>query len=188
MRYILLLLFFSGFHFAGAQDRFARTEIGFSIAIPVINERMPEGRYQPFLLKGIIGWQMGRTENIAEKNGHLIFYLEPQINPAFISGKLNDLEFGCNFGFRYELELNDKNRLYWAIGTGPHFVSVETSMQANGYIFSDNFMMGWYRQIGDNLYSNLHYRFRHISNAGLQKPNKGIDNHFIGFGLSRRFN
>jgi len=168
------------------NTRFSRHEIGLSIAIPFIYEKMPEGYYQPILLKGQFGWNLGRTENIANKTGHLIGYLEPQFNPVFVSGKLKDIEFGCNFGFRYEKELGDLDRLYWAIGTGPHFITVRTSMQARGYIFSDNFIMGWYHQMGDGPYqTNLQYRFRHISNAGFMKPNKGIDNSFVVLGVSR---
>jgi len=184
--FLVVLFTCISFGVNGQNERFARHEIGFSIAIPFIYEKMPEGFYQPWLLKGQFGWFLGRTENIANKTGHLIGYLEPQFNPVFISGKFSDIEFGCNFGFRYEKELGDFNRLYWAIGTGPHYITVHTDMQARGYIFSDNFIMGWYHQLGDGPYqTNIQYRFRHISNAGLMRPNKGIDNHFLVLGLSR---
>lgn len=177
-----LLVFNKSF---GQNERFAKHEIGVSLSIPFVYEKNSEGLYQPFLIKGLFGWHLGKTENIADKTGHFIGYLEPQINPVFVSGKLSELEFGCNFGFRFEQEIGEKNRLYWAIGTGPHFITQESRQQHPGYIFSDNFIFGWYRQLKGDYYSNLQYRFRHISNAGIYEPNLGIDNSFIGLGVSK---
>lgn len=169
----------------GQSERFRKHEIGLSVSIPFIYEKNSEGLYQPFLIKGLLGWNLGKTENIDAKTGHFIAYLEPQINPVFVSGKLSEFEFGCNFGFRFEKEIGEKNIIYWAVGTGPHFITQESRQQHPGYIFSDNFIFGWYRQLHGDYYSNLQYRFRHISNAGIYAPNLGIDNSFVGLGVSK---
>ena len=166
-------------------QRWKQHEVGFTVSISFINERFGDNYYQPILLKGLWGWHLGKTANIQDRSGHFIGYLEPQINPVFISGKLQELEFGCNFGLRYEQEINAANRLYAAIGTGPHYITAETGKQHRGYLFSDNFIAGWYHQIHGPIYSNVQYHFRHISNANLMKPNQGLDNHLITLGVSR---
>ncbi|MGB0431567.1 MAG: acyloxyacyl hydrolase [Bacteroidia bacterium] len=181
-------LLFTAAAFGQDNTRFAQHEVGIKLSFSFINEKMPEGYYQPVLLQGYFGWHLGLTENIANKNGHFIAYLEPQINPVFVSGELTDIEFGCNFGARYDLELSKTNRLYWAIGTGPHYVTVDTKMQHRGYIFSDNFIMGWQHQWEGPIYSTVQYHFRHISNANLMRPNKGLDNHFLTLGISKIIN
>lgn len=185
---VYLICLFSLFAYSGlAQEnqRLARQEVGFKLSISFINENMAEGYYQPILLSGYFGWNLGKTENIENKKGHFIGYLEPQFNPVFISGKLNDIEFGCNFGLRYELETSPNTRLYWAIGTGPHYITVNSSKQHKGYIFSDNFIMGFQQKLYGPIYGTAQYHFRHISNAGLMKPNQGLDNHFFTLGVSK---
>lgn len=172
---------------AQERERFAQHEVGIKLSFSFIQEKLPsdEGYYQPILLQGYFGWHLGKTENIANKNGHFIAYLEPQFNPVFISGQFSDIEFGCNFGARYDLELGLNNRLFWAIGTGPHYITVETAKQHRGYIFSDNFIMGWQHRWEGQMYSTVQYHFRHISNANLMRPNQGLDNHFLTLGISK---
>ncbi|MCB0739037.1 MAG: acyloxyacyl hydrolase [Bacteroidetes bacterium] len=180
---LFLLIAFTCF---AQRERWQQHEVGFTISISFINEKLSEGTYyQPVLLKGLYGWHMGKTANIDNRNGHFIGYLEPQINPVFVSGQLIDLEFGCNFGIRYEHQINMANKLYAAIGTGPHYTTIDTKKQHRGYLFSDNFIAGWYHQLHGPIYSNVQYHFRHISNANLMKPNQGIDNHFVTLGVSR---
>ncbi len=172
---------------AQEKERFAQHEVGVKLSFSFINEKMPEGYYQPILLQGYFGWHLGTTKNIADKKGHFIGYLEPQLNPVFVSGQLTDIEFGCNFGAKYDLEISKLNRMYWAIGTGPHYITVNTTMQHRGYIFSDNFVMGWQHNWGGPVYSTVQYHFRHISNASIMRPNKGLDNHFLTLGISKVF-
>ncbi|MBI1184836.1 hypothetical protein GC194_11215 [bacterium] len=168
------------------NTRFSQHEIGFTLSISIISEKMPDGSiYQPLLLKGFWGWNLGKKENIANKTGHFLTYIEPQINPVFVSGLIKQLEFGCNFGFRYEHEFGKNNRLYWGIGTGPHYITMDSRKQHKGYIFSDNFVMGWQHRLYGPIYTNLQYHFRHISNAGIMHPNQGIDNHFVTVGVSK---
>jgi hypothetical protein len=79
----------------------------------------------------------------------------------------------------------DRLSLYAAIGSGPHYITVETDRQARGFIFSDNFELGSaYNFERINTAFLLKFRFRHISNAGLKEPNGGIDNFFVIAGLS----
>lgn len=155
----------------------------FSIGWPVVNERLTEGvRYQPyqFLYAAPVsswGKKTGREWEI---------FLEPQLVLALFNppGKTN-AEFGVNTGIALQQRLSDRFRLRAAIGTGPHFITVETRQQARGFIFSDNFSLGIIGKprVSDRLAGHLTARFRHISNANLFLPNKGIDTWFLLAGV-----
>lgn len=178
---IVLINLFCGFAFSQKGTQYKQMSIGVAFS----NEQMPEGVYQPLLCMYDFGWNLRKAEHHAKK-GAFYWYFEPQFNPVFISGNLNDLEFGLNGGFKYFHDLGAKSKFYIGIGSGPHFITVQTRMQADGYIFSDNFFTGINLPVGEKHYLNLQYRFRHISNAGFQKPNKGLDNHFLVIGLGKR--
>ena len=70
-----------------------------------------------------------------------------------------------------------------AIGTGPHYLSLESDIQAKGFIFSDNFEVAFYQKLKSRLGFSIKMRFRHLSNAGLKEPNIGIDNFFLMLGV-----
>ncbi len=157
---------------------------GINTGFPFISEQLPEDvYYNPVLLMGFYNIplkQVSGTHNFSVG-------IEPQFNPVFLDNSLTDIEFGCNVGIYYLRLLNNNSQLYAAIGSGPHFVTVDTRMQAKGFIFSDNFMAGIKKNISKNnmkpMYVNIQLRFRHISNANFMKPNIGIDGFFavIGF-------
>ncbi len=137
------------------------------------------------------------------KKQFLSLILEPQFNfniskpindrpsnnvvPDETSSRANqrilDIEFGVNVGLRYDYKIFKRQFIYCAVGTGPHYISLKTKMQARGFIFSDNFVFGTYRQL-EKIKLNLQVRYRHMSNASLMHPNKGIDNFFILAGAS----
>ena len=98
-----------------------------------------------------------------------------------------DYEFGFNAGLRYHLGLTPFLELNAAIGSGPHFISVQTRRQADGFIFSDNMEIGFTYFMPVRTTINVKARFRHISNAGLQAPNGGIDNLFVVIGIGTTF-
>ncbi len=162
-------------------------EYGFAAGYSFIGEKMPEGNYQPILLMGSLVWNLfGDDIEAGVDNTGLQFYAEPQLNPAFVQQRVSAIEFGVNFGLRLERALNASSSVYAAVGVGPHFINVETTMQARGFIFSDNFAVGLLHELLPGSRLNVQYRFRHISNASLRKPNLGIDNHFLSIGLAIR--
>ncbi|HUR30281.1 MAG TPA: acyloxyacyl hydrolase, partial [Saprospiraceae bacterium] len=70
----------------------------------------------------------------------------------------------------------------------PHYINTVTERQAQGFIFSDNLTFGLRKQLPsrkNNYELNIQYRFRHISNAGLSYPNKGINNGFLILGITK---
>jgi hypothetical protein len=142
-----------------------------------------EGDYQPVLLIWHLGVDLKRFFAVLEKlRGSLSFYLEPQINP--VVNPESDIECGIGLGFEYMYPFTDKFSLYIMGGIGPHYISVVTRDQANRFIFSDTAGAGLYYFITKDSAINLGYRFRHMSNAGLEHPNAGIETHFGTIGYS----
>lgn len=115
------------------------------------------------------------------------FYYEPQLNPIIFKKKLK-IEFGVNAGLSFYRKLGHGINGFISCGTGPHYINTATERQAQGFIFSDNLIIGLRKQLPsrNNSYEfTIQYRFRHISNAGLSYPNQGINNGFLIFGITK---
>ncbi len=86
-------------------------------------------------------------------------------------------EFGLNIGFSARKSFQrDNMALYLLIGFGPHYVSGVPKRQAKGFIFSDNIVAGADLKMTDRLRFDMAGGIRHISNAGLKRPNGGVNN------------
>lgn len=157
---------------------------GIFVGIPFAYEHLPEGRkYKPFQLMFYYNF----TNLLKGKKNDLFVYFEPQLVWVHFSPKTKkEWEFGANLGLEYRLNFSGQTALTAAIGSGPHYVSVETKQQAKGFIFSDNFTLGLRQAVGHSG-TDLHLRcrFRHISNANLMKPNRGIDTWFVLLGATK---
>jgi hypothetical protein len=161
------------------------TEVGFKIGVNFYSIELPEGQhYKPLLLMGNFGWELTKKE----KKGKWWVMFEPQINPVFLDNKLKELEFGINVAIRYKYKIGENSFFYSQLGSGPHFITVSTDRQAHGYIFSDNLAIGLSNKIFDNWNLDTEFRIRHISNANVMKPNRGMNNLFIVVGISKRIN
>lgn len=79
-------------------------------------------------------------------------------------------------GIRAGWPVAEGHYLFGDISSGPHLISKGLGIQKEGFLFSDNFSAGWMGTINDRMLISLQARFRHLSNAGLYKPNIGIDN------------
>lgn len=152
----------------------------FSIGAGVIDELLPEGyRYQPVSFFAASSLWSRKHWNI---------YAEGQFTrAASIRNFREEYGFGGNLGIMYRHRIAPSVEVMAAVGSGPYFITVQTDLQASGFIFSDNFEVGVtkrFENFGVDLQAR--FRFRHISNAGLQEPNGGIDNFFVVIGLIKR--
>ena len=137
-------------------------------------------RYQPIYFAGDFSWQFDKKV----KKDFLAWYAEPQFN-LVLTDHPTDIEYGVNLGLRNYIRINPGFYLYQMIGSGPHYISADVERQAKGFIFSDNLAVGAYTRLNSkNLFLNLQFRLRHISNAGLQHPNGGINTFNILVGLA----
>ncbi|HWJ92723.1 MAG TPA: acyloxyacyl hydrolase [Flavisolibacter sp.] len=118
-----------------------------------------------------------------KKNDFVGWYFEPQFNFVHTLRPF-DYEFGANLGIRNYIRISPDFYLYQMLGSGPHYISAELDRQATGFIFSDNLAIGSFMGIGKkSLFLNLQFRMRHISNANLKLPNRGVNsyNFLVGF-------
>jgi hypothetical protein len=189
LKYFIILFFLESVN-ASAQNvdfnYINSKSSGLIIGSSFIDEHLPEGfNYHP--IKFIYNYSIPMLRYKMERKSNFFIQFEPQFNPVIIAHSKNAFEFGVNVGFLYHLKLSDQEIVFGGIGSGPHYISVTTTMQSKGFIFSDNFIIGYRRLINlkKPLELNLQIRFRHISNASLQQPNHGIDNFFILIGLSK---
>lgn len=96
----------------------------------------------------------------------------------------NGYEYGVNFGILLRKNMyKDILSSYASISFGPHYVSGAPSRQTSGFIFSDNVFIGLTVKLDKNIYFDLRPGFRHISNANLVKPNRGVNNMMISGGI-----
>ena len=139
-------------------------------------------KYNPIYFAGDFSWQFGKE---IRKN-FLAFYLEPQFN-LVATVRPVDIEFGINIGLRYYQQASPKLYFYEMLGSGPHYITADLPRQAKGFIFSDNLAFGIYTQINSkkNLFLNLQFRIRHISNAGIKLPNAGVNTLNFLVGLAK---
>jgi len=123
---------------------------------------------------------------LSKKHLKLHLGLEPQFNIVSIVGTYKkEFEYGINVLFRISYILNNTT-IYAQPSIGPHYITHGTDIQIKGFIFSDNIGVGVTRQF-KKLKIDLQTRYRHLSNAGLNEPNIGIDNMFILIGIGYWF-
>ena len=113
--------------------------------------------------------------------GQLQFNLVKATNTP--AGK-TDVEFGLNLGIRNHIRISRNFYLYQMLGSGPHYISAELDRQANGFIFSDNLAIGSYIHLSSKYFLNLQFGIRHISNANIKLPNRGVNSYIISVGIS----
>ena len=65
----------------------------------------------------------------------------------------------------------------------PHYVSGTPQRQVDGFIFSDNFLIGLNEKLLENTYIDFRSVFRHISNVGLNHANGGVNDLVLSGGV-----
>ncbi len=60
---------------------------------------------------------------------------------------------------------------------GPHYMTLNTADQSQGFLFADTIGLGLNVSISRGSAIDINYRFRHLSNAGIREPNYGIEHH-----------
>ena len=134
-----------------------------------------EGKYRPFLMIWHIGFNLKDfpSARSAGRNNALSFFLEPQVNPAF--SPRTDVEFGVGIGLQYRHYLTERLSAYIMASVGPHWITLQTADQENGFIFADTAGVGVSLLVTEKASLDLGVRIRHLSNAGIAEPNGGID-------------
>lgn len=119
------------------------------------------------------------------RHSGLFAVFEPQFNRTRLKDNTHTvptpaLEFGLSCGFQYNISLlADHSRIYLGLQSGPHFISDSHPRQAEGFIFASSLYVGNSLRISDVLFFDLRFGTRHMSNAGIEEPNRGINTFFI---------
>ncbi|MCD6487467.1 MAG: acyloxyacyl hydrolase [Syntrophobacterales bacterium] len=158
------------------------TESGFLIGYGTGN--VEEGKYEPVLMIWHIGFSLKEfpSEQQEDCKNIISFYIEPQINP--VTRPETDVEFGVGAGLKYMHHITNSLSAYFMASVGPHWVTVNTESQARGFVFSSTIGLGISVFVTDKSAVNLGCGARHLSNAGLEKPNGGINTYFGTIGYS----
>lgn len=87
-------------------------------------------------------------------------------------------EFGITPVFR--LQRNDRRGLYGEAGIGFHYLShtsIGDKRFSTQFQFGDHLAVGY--RFGTRGAYDIAYRYQHLSNAGIKRPNNGVDFHQI---------
>ncbi len=89
-----------------------------------------------------------------------------------IADEINGYEFGINAGVLIRRILFEEAQYFYGLfSSGLNYVSGTSQRQADGFIFSDNFLIGLNEELLENIYFDFRSEFRHTSNVGLNHPN-----------------
>lgn len=114
------------------------------------------------------------------------FQLEPFV--SFVSSPGSNLEMGTSFLLKIGLAPEKwKFKPYVKGGVGLVYMTQHTQEQGSQFNFTEQLGLGIQYLLTQNIAFNLEYRRRHLSNASIEQPNKGIESNFILGGLTYRF-
>lgn len=186
--FVICIFFLSISTYAQNEQAYIKQESsGFFMGASFINEQLPENySYQVYQLIYNYSFPIINQEKVKKHN--LILQLEPQINPVSLKGEKMQFETGINVGLIYNYKLSQNSLLDVGFGSGLHYISTNTCLQANGFIFNNNFILGISKRIErkkNGWEISVQFRFRHLSNLDLNLPNKGLDNFIFYCGISK---
>jgi hypothetical protein len=116
----------------------------------------------------------------------LQFQIEPYL--AGVSSPESGLETGVSFFIKIGLlPQTHKLQPYVKVGTGLSYMTLHTREQSTQFNFIDTASLGLHYFFNRNTAFTLEGRYRHLSNAGIDEPNSGINTAFILAGISYRF-
>jgi hypothetical protein len=116
--------------------------------------------------------------------------LFPHYGFVWVEDDPSNYEFGLNVRLGFNLQATPNDLFSFKIASGPHYITVETEKQASGFIFSDYYLITYDRRLylGNQAFAlELEFGYRHMSNAGIQEPNRSICNFIFGLGFSKLF-
>lgn len=97
--------------------------------------------------------------------------------------KVKSSEISINSGFLIKKNIwDDGLKIYFASSIGLIYAEALPERQKSGFMFCGNYSIGLQIKLDNSHYLDLRTGFRHISNAGLKRPNGGINNWMVNFG------
>jgi Lipid A 3-O-deacylase (PagL) len=133
------------------------------------------------------GVDFSKSFHVPRKRDFVSWYAQPQFNfvkATSVEPRNFDYEFGLNLGIRNYVHISDRFYFFQMLGSGPHYISAHLQRQATGFIFSDNLALGGLVQLHEGRFLYLQGGIRHISNANIKIPNRGVNSWVVVLGYS----
>lgn len=112
--------------------------------------------------------------------------LEPFISA--VTRPKSNIETGASFFFKFGiLPETSKIQPYIKLGFGLVYMTQHTEEQSTKFNFTETGCAGLHYFLTKNIGLSAEYRFRHLSNAGLDSPNHGINTKFAVLGVTYKF-
>jgi lipid A 3-O-deacylase len=131
-----------------------------------------------WIIGDVIGkdrWFQGNFELVAEAFGGF------QYNP-------DDRHlYGLTLLPRYSFATGTRWIPFVQAGLGVTGTNIRGPDLSTYFQFNDQFGVGTHYALRRDLLLTLEYRFLHLSNAGIDQPNDGVNSHMISIGMSRLF-
>lgn len=141
--------------------------------------------YKLHLFEALISYRLN-----PQRKHKLLLNVQPQFNTTKLVDESNTetkgIEFGINLAVSFQYRVNNWIEPYILLGVGPHYISKTLERQSKGFIFSDNFEVGFKIHVNNEFTLSPNLGFRHISNASLKSPNFGINNFIYGIALIKK--
>lgn len=148
----------------------------------------PQGDYHviPFLVDLDFDLASILKKNNIPTLGLVQFVLEPFISSIY--DPRSNVEIGNNFLIKIGFLPNTwRFQPYFKGGAGLIYLTQHTREQGSQFNFNEHIGCGLHYFFKKNLALTLEYRYRHISNAGIEHPNDGINTNFAIGGVSYVF-
>lgn len=118
--------------------------------------------------------------------GLIKFVIEPFVSYIFEPQK--NIEVGNNFAVK--IGILDEGKIfqpYFKIGAGVVYFTEHVRQQSTQLNFTEYAGLGMNYSLTKNTAFTIEYRFRHISNANIKRPNLGLGTHIGLFGITYFF-
>ncbi len=179
---LLLLGFFLAPKPAIPGDRFRLRETEISTGRGTAS--IDNGPYQFIPLYVSFCYEIKPVERALHAGGKTTFegILEPMA--SYVTSPYDNAEFGFSLLARVKRMLTDNLSLFFTGGVGALYTTQHTHEEGSQYLFTPQLGCGIQICLRKGLALVLQYRFRHMSNAGLEEPNSGINAHIGLIGIS----
>ncbi|NTU92392.1 MAG: acyloxyacyl hydrolase [Chlorobiaceae bacterium] len=133
-----------------------------------------------------VGFDINPLFGMQESASTLQLAFEPFVNTIIEPDE--GVEAGLNVFIRYLHPLTSSVKLVAEMGSGPVYLSIDTREQGDaGLNFLNQFGLGAQVALGERSALTMGYRFRHLSNASISSPNRGINSDAIMISYSIRY-
>jgi len=176
-----------GFNYGtGHEDNFLFNSKDYSYDVKLYKVQL----YYPLHKKNFFSYEvLVQPEiNIAQHQLHNVHFVRPE-EPNYLEKRIlyaqkrTFNEYVLNIGFLVRKQLLKRVNTYLLLSVGPSYINIESEHLAKGFAFSDNINLGLNFTVSKHIILDFRSGLRHISNAGLQRPNGGYNTLNLEFGF-----